>query len=109
MNTVTQAAVAAAIGNFDGFAKNIELIRRETAGLYNALKDGGDEAGYTVRQSDTNFVWIKFDDVEKAKRVVASIRKDGISVRIMGANLRVTAGTPDECAEFISAFKKAVL
>ena len=108
MNTVTQAAVSAAMENFDGFAHNIELIRRETAGLYNALKDGATEGGYTIRQSDTNFVWIKFDDAEKAKRVATSVRKNGISVRNMGANLRVTAGTPEECAEFITAFKKAV-
>lgn len=108
MNTVTQAAVAAAMRNFGGFERNIELIRRETAGLYTALSAGAEQGGYTLRPSDTNFIWVRFSDAERGKRIAAAIREKGISVRVMGGNLRITAGTQMECAELAAAFSEAV-
>ena len=91
MNTVTQAAVAAALRNFDGIANNIELIRRETAGLYTALSADAEQGGYTVRPSDTNFVWVRFSDAQRGNAVAAYLRENGISVRNMKGDLRITA------------------
>ncbi|MBQ9117251.1 MAG: histidinol-phosphate transaminase [Clostridia bacterium] len=110
MNTVTQAAVAAAMRNFDGFQRNIEKIRHETLYLYNGLIAGAEkDGGYSLRKSDANFVWVRFKDAERAGYVWRGLRESGISVRIMGANLRITAGTPDECAELIDTFNKLVI
>ena len=108
MNTVTQAAVSAALRNFDGIANNIELIRRETAGLYTALSADAEQGGYTVRPSDTNFVWVRFNDAQRGNAVAVYLRENGISVRNMRGNLRITAGTAEECAELASVFSKAI-
>lgn len=108
MNTVTQAAVSAALRCFDGYARNIELIKRETAGLYTALSAEAEQGGYVIRPSDTNFVWVRFYDAQRGNAVAAYLRENGISVRNMKGNLRITAGTADECAELISVFSKAI-
>ena len=108
MNTVTQAAVAAALRNFGGISENVELIRRETAGLYTALSADAEQGGYTVRPSDTNFVWVRFADADRGNRIAVALRQKGISVRNMRGNLRITAGTPEECAELAREFALAV-
>ncbi|MBR2459673.1 MAG: histidinol-phosphate transaminase [Clostridia bacterium] len=109
MNTVTQSAVAAAMRNFGGFARNIESIRTETDFLYAQLCAGAEtDGGYFVRPSDANFVWVRFSDKQRAAAVWRSLREKGISVRIMGGNLRVTAGTHQECTEFAQEFNRAV-
>ena len=108
MNTVTQAVVSAALRNFGGIANNIELIRRETAGLYTALSADAEQGGYTVRPSDTNFVWVRFNDAQRGNAVATYLRENGISVRNMRGNLRITAGSSEECTELVSVFSKAI-
>ena len=108
MNTVTQAAVTAALRNFGGFAQNIEAIRRETAKLYTELSVDAEQGGYSIRQSDTNFIWVRFSDAERGKAVASYLREKGISIRIMKGNLRITAGTPEECSELVREFAEAL-
>jgi len=108
MNTVTQAAVTAAIRNFSGFAQNIEAIRYETARLYTSLSAGTEQGGYAIRPSDTNFVWIRFSDEARGRAIASYLREKGISVRVMKGNLRITAGTHEECAELIREFTEAL-
>jgi histidinol-phosphate aminotransferase len=56
-----------------------------------------------VYDSVTNFVMIK---TSKGLEIYNALLKESISVRYMGIYLRITAGTPDENAEFLNALKR---
>ncbi len=101
MNTLTQAAVAAAMRNFDGILENINKIKQEVGELYTEVDRLSELGGFKVEESDTNFIYVRFCDAKKASSVHARLHQRRISVRLMNGGLRVTAGTKAENTEFI--------
>ena len=108
MNTVTQAAVSAILGSFDGVRENIKRIKQGARRLYDGVIALADRGGFALEMSDTNFIYIRFSDKGKAVTLQKELHVRGISVRCMNGCLRVTAGTEEENEEFIKAFSELI-
>ena len=105
MNTVTQVAVAAAMGEFSAFKENIEKIKDGVSYLYNELKPLEEKLGFSLRVSHANFVFLRFKDRENGLDIAKKLRDKDISVRFTGGGMRITAGTPTENEALVKEFK----
>lgn len=104
MNSITQAAVAAAMGEFSAFKENIEKIKDGVSYLYGELKPLEEKLGFSLRESNANFVFLRFDKKEDGLKVAELLRKNDISVRFTGGGMRITAGKPDENEALVKEF-----
>ncbi len=105
LNSITQKAVAAAMENYAQIGENVEKIKAEALRLYDGLKPYEAALGYEIRKSNANFVYLRFNDGDDAKRLHTYLKSKDISVR-SGASLRITAGTPTETDALVSAVKE---
>ncbi len=105
MNTVTQAAVAAAMGEFSAFSENIEKIKDGVSYLYRELKPLEERLGFSLRESHANFVFLRFNKKENGVKVSEYLREKDISVRLTGGGMRITAGKPSENEALVKEFK----
>jgi histidinol-phosphate aminotransferase len=101
-NSVAQAAATAALGDAEHVRRSVDLNRTEKARLRAALL----ERGYAVLESLANFV--TFDTRESGRDVFRRLLARGVIVRPldpydMRSWLRVSVGTPEENAAFLSA------
>lgn len=92
-----QAAAAAALGDQAYMAETCRL----TANLRDGLRQRLVVAGYNVRQSFTNFLLIGMGSSERARRVDAALRAEGVFLRPQNGvgladSLRVTIGAADD-------------
>ena len=108
MNTVTQTSVTAVLGAFEGIAENVRRIKASVAELYNAVLPLSEKGGFKVEPSDTNFIYVRFDDKSRGELVWSELHKRSISVRVMNGCLRITAGTDGENGELIRAFGEII-
>lgn len=104
LNSVTQKAVAVAMDNYKEIAENVEKIKEVTELLYESLSEFEDDLGFEVRKSNANFVYLKFIADGAADKLHSYLKENGISVRLMGNALRITAGTKDEAIALNKAF-----
>lgn len=109
MNTVTQAAVAAALGEMSALNENITKIKAGVRYLYTELKPLEGALGFSLRESSTNFVFLRFEGKESGCRAVRLLREKGISVRYTGGGMRITAGKPAENEILVNAMKSICL
>ena len=109
MNTVTQVAVAAAMGEFSAFKENIEKIKDGVRYLYNGLKPLEESLRFRMRQSNANFVFLRFESKENGLKIAELLREKGISVRFTGGGMRITAGTPAENESLVTEMKNIAL
>lgn len=96
LNSVTQKAVAVAMDNYARIGVNVAKIKYVAALLYEELVELEDDLGFEIRKSNANFVYLRFVSDGAAKEIHSFLKEKGISVRLMGNNLRITAGTKDE-------------
>ena len=61
--------------------------------------------GNTSFGRETNFVFIKPEAPEDARRIFEFLLKNQIAIRCMGNYLRITAGSPEENAELIKLWR----
>lgn len=103
VNAMTQACGVAALQDifiYSNYCKNIINTRENT-------KKELESIGFDVINSDTNFLFIKNDKID-GEKLYTELKKRGILVRhfnnerILQYN-RVTIGTPDQMAKFITA------
>jgi len=103
VNSLAQAAAEAALGDLDHVKKIIDLnksMRRE-------LSDGLVRLGLKPVPSQTNFIYL---EVPNAGDLYQRLLRKGIIVRPMGPGaLRVTTGTEEETANFLTAFKEVLM
>lgn len=109
MNTVTQAAVAAAVGEIAALKENIDKIKAGVRYLYTELKPLEKRLGFSLRESHTNFVFLRFESEESGRRAASLLREKGISVRYTGGGMRITAGKPEENAILVKEMKSICL
>jgi histidinol-phosphate aminotransferase len=109
MNTVTQAAVSAAIKEFSAFKENIEKIKDGVRYLYKELKPLEEKLKFSIRESSANFVFLRFSDKDVAEKIKSNLKSKGISVRNTGSGMRITAGTEKENEALVKEFKNTVL
>ena len=107
VNSLAQAAAAAALEDEEHLASTRRLLRQEKPAIFSALKELGCEA----IPSATNF--ILFHVGKEAPRVVEELLKRGIIVRGMSAwnlteYIRVTVGLPQENQAFINALRETL-
>jgi len=99
-NSVTvasQAAAAAAMRD----QPYMQMVRTKTAARRDRFAGAMRQLGYTVPESYTNFVLIRFASAEVASAADAALRAAGVLTRGIGSYglpdcLRVTVGTDDE-------------
>ena len=60
---------------------------------------------YKLWKPETNFVFIKPEVPEDARRIFEFLLKNQIAIRCMGNYLRITAGSPEENAELIKLWR----
>lgn len=101
MNTLTQLAVTAAMRNFDGISENIKKIKNAVRRLYDSIKPLEAAGGFEVDISDTNFIYLRFNDRQNGEAVQRELHRRGIAVRVMNGHLRITAGTDAENSELV--------
>ena len=103
LNSVTQKAVAVAMDHYSRIGVNVAKIKYVTALLYDQLVELEDDLGFEIRKSNANFVYLRFVSEGAAKAIHSYLMENGISVRLMGNNLRITAGTTDEAIRLNTA------
>ncbi len=106
MNTVTQAAVAAAIDNISEFEENINIIKRGVRYLYTSLKPLEEKLGFKIRESNANFVFLRFENKENGNKIANILRDKEIAVRMTGGGIRITSGKPEENEILVREMKK---
>ena len=81
------------------------ICQRES--LYDALLSVQKEfpGKYKLWKPETNFVFIKPEVPEDARRIFEFLLKNQIAIRCMGNYLRITAGSPEENAELIKLWR----
>ena len=103
LNSVTQKAVSVAVDNFDEYRENIENIKNGVKQLFSGTVKYAAKLGFHLPESSANFIYMKFDRPEEAKKLYDYLKKYGISVRFSPGSLRVTAGTESENSSFLTA------
>ena len=105
VSSLAQAAGLAVLKEAGYIRDCTERIKESKASLFEGLKKllAGRE-GCSVIETVTNFALISLPD---AASVHKALQKAGVSVRLIGGMLRVTAGSPEENGEFLKALEKA--
>lgn len=70
------------------------------------LAEGLSRRGYRVAPSQANFVY--FEPEGRASDLYGALLEQGVIVRVLGAGVRVTVGTPAENDRFLTALDKVV-
>ena len=108
LNSVTQKAVAVAMDNYADIDANVQAIKASAERMYGELAELQTELGFELRRSNANFVFLRFTEDGKAGRIHAFLKENGISVRLMGSCLRITAGTNEEVTALIECMKRYI-
>ena len=108
LNSVTQKAVAVAMDNYADIDANVQAIKASAERMYGELAELQGELGFELRRSNANFVFLRFTEDGKAGRIHAFLKENGISVRLMGSCLRITAGTNEEVTALIECMKRYI-
>ena len=109
INSLTQAAAAFALENFDEFKAQATRIRADRNDLAKALQE---TPGLEVFPSEANFVLVRTFDME-APHVYAELLKRGILIKCLDSAhpllrncLRITVGTPEENSRCVAALRE---
>lgn len=109
VNTLTQIVAHEVLQHEDVLTEQAGAIKLERGRLLQALQQ---VPGVTAYPSDANFILFR---VSKAERVFDGLKRRGVLVkslhgshRLLADCLRVTVGTPDENAAFLSALTQAL-
>lgn len=104
LNTISQAAGALAYRRKAEARETAAKLIASREVLYAGCKalEADFPKQLLVFESVTNFVLIR---TAEAKEIHEALLKEGIAVRLMGGYLRITAGTPEENAEVLSALR----
>lgn len=104
VNSFSQSAGEIIYKNSDFLKNRLKTIVLSREKLYNGLVDiSKSNPGFTPVESVANFVFVNTPD---AKKLWDYLKEKSIVVRLMGDNLRITAGTEDEVAETLGAIKQ---
>lgn len=108
INVLTQESAKFALDNVDVLNKQTALLRASRSELYTAL---GKIPFVHPYQSEANFILVRLDRAP-ARTVFAQLKEKGILIKCLdGAHpllancLRITVGTAQENAAFLSAFE----
>jgi histidinol-phosphate aminotransferase len=111
INVLTQVSAECALDHPEVFKAQVALIRSERSKLMLALQS---LSGLKVYSSDTNFILFRVEHVA-AQSVFEALKASGILIKNLSASpeplkntLRVTVGTSEENAAFLSALRKAL-
>ncbi len=104
VNSLAQAAAAAALDDGGFVGRNSALLKKERRRLYRAL----DRLGVWYLESETNFVFVRF--ATEARRICRALLKKGVIIRDMAMYdldryARITVGTPAENTRLIKTLK----
>jgi histidinol-phosphate aminotransferase len=108
-NVAAQAAAEEALKHQDEVAKRVE----QTVAARLELEDGLRELGLAPADSQANFVWMPLPDEADEAALVKALGERKVLVRAGAALgregwLRVTCGTPEENARFLTALREAL-
>ena len=106
MNAVAQAVGIAAMEDYtymQASAAQVKQTRAEVAAALTAM-------GFRIPPSQTNFLLAHWDGTPTARELAAALKAQGILVRYFDHRridnaLRITIGTPDECAALLTALR----
>ncbi|MDH5757127.1 MAG: histidinol-phosphate transaminase [Nitrospinota bacterium] len=110
INSMTQAAAAEALRNWDQFIPLFTKVRQERDKLFAALNE---ISGIHAWPSEANFILMRVED-GAAERVFNALLEHGVRVRWFAGNprvgdcFRVTVGDPHENSMFLAALKEAL-
>ncbi|MCI7512163.1 MAG: histidinol-phosphate transaminase [Schaalia hyovaginalis] len=104
LSAVTQAAALAALRHADELGAQVASLREERDRLVERLRDMGLQAV----DSDANFVL--FGPFEDRRAVFDALLERGVLIRVVGPEgwLRVSIGTPEETAAFVTALEEVI-
>lgn len=105
VNSMTQAVGCVLLKHPDHLQQCIEKICSSREDLYEKLKklEENKQEIEKVYATSTNFVYLK---VQNAEKIFKKLQEQGISIRYMNGYLRVTAGSPEENQEVVSALEE---
>lgn len=105
VNSMTQAVGCVLLKHPDYLQQCIEKICSSREDLYEKLKklEENKQEIEKVYATSTNFVYLK---VQNAEKIFKKLQEQGISIRYMNGYLRVTAGSPEENQEVVSALEE---
>ncbi|MDH5638939.1 MAG: histidinol-phosphate transaminase [Nitrospinota bacterium] len=110
INSMTQAAAAEALRNWEEFVPLFGKVREERDKLFTALNE---ISGIHAWPSEANFILMRVED-GAAERVFRGLLEHGVRVRWfsghprVGDCFRVTVGDPHENSMFLSAIREAL-
>src|SRR5690349_5747092 len=109
INTLTQVVAREMLQHINVLTEQAGTIKLERSRLLEALRR---MPGVTAYPSDANFILFR---TSQAERVVDGLKQRGVLIRSLHGShrlladcLRVTVGTPDENAAFLSALKQTL-
>lgn len=109
VNTLAQAAAAAALDDEEFLKRTLRLVRDELNFIYTAL----DNRKINYIRSQANFLMIEISGGQTADEICEKLLMQGVIVRAMTAygypqHIRVTIGQHEENIRFLEALKKVI-
>ena len=107
VNSFTQMAGTVLFRHKELLEQAREQIIRQRESLYEALLSAQEEfpGKYQIWKPDTNFVFIRPEVPENARRIFEFLQENQVAIRCMGKYLRITAGSPAENAELMRLWR----
>ncbi len=105
VNSLSVFIALEALKNAGVIKKSLGIIRKERARMYKTISQK-----YETIKSDANFIFVRFNDPQKAK---FAFEKEGISIRMFGKGpaagwARITVGKPAENSAVLKIIKRGV-
>ena len=108
VNSLTQMIAAEALSEKQLLRETTKKLIDGTGYLYNAFSAAKGDL-YTVRETDTNFVLLRFKDRAVSEKIFSELKKCGIIIRYFSnGSLRISCGTEDENKTVVNEFLRIV-
>ena len=108
VNTVSQVFGRIILSHYDEIKAKTDEIKANLGYLKAELEKISSPFIERIYDTSANFVFMGLESVEVASDIKNRLMDKGVAIRCMGARLRVTAGTREECDIFLAKFKEVL-
>lgn len=108
VNTVSQVFGKIVLSHADEIAAKTDEIKANLAFLKSELGKIKTPRIKLIYGTSANFVFMEIESPESASVIKNVLMQKGVAIRCMGARLRITAGTREECEIFLAKFKEVL-
>lgn len=108
VNTVSQVFGKIILSHYAEIKANTAEIKTNVCYLKGELEKIETPRIKHIYSTSANFVFVEIESADNASDIKNALMQKGVAIRCMGARLRITAGTREECDIFLAKFKEVL-